>query len=291
VTRKQIGDVVIETIVELDGPLFEPARLFPEWTSEILEQNRDWMAPRHYDLASGLFVMPVQSFLIKTAHHTILVDGCFGNHKERANPNFNMLDTPWLKRLAATGTTPDDIDFVMCTHLHGDHVGWNTRLDCGRWVPTFPNATYLFAEAEWRHWDNESRRSGGPLAPHLEDSVLPVIDTGQAQFVGMDHEIEDGLVFEPLPGHTPGHVGLHVRSRGRAAILTGDMIHHPIQLVHQDLCSGFCHAPSLARATRRRFLETYVDTDVLVAPAHFPAPTFGLVRRAGNVFRYQFDGE
>ena len=233
--------------------------------------------------------MPIQSFLVKTPHHTILVDACFGNHKERTNPRFNMLDTPWLARLAEAGAAPEDIDFVMCTHLHGDHVGWNTRLDNGRWVPTFPHATYLFAETEWRHWDTVSRNSGAPLGPHLVDSVLPVIDSGQAAFVGMDHEIEDTVAFDPLPGHTPGHVGLRVQSKGAEAILTGDMMHHPLQVVHPDWCSGFCTDAALARQTRRAFLERTADTRILVAPAHFPAPTFGFVRRNGGSFGFRFD--
>jgi glyoxylase-like metal-dependent hydrolase (beta-lactamase superfamily II) len=286
VTTRTFGAISITTVVELDGPLFEPARLLPDCTPDILEAHRDWLVPRHYDPATGLFVMPIQSFLVKTPHNTILVDACFGNHKERANPQFNMLDSPWIERLAAAGAAPEDIDFVMCTHLHGDHVGWNTRLDNGRWVPTFPNATYLFAAAEWRHWDDVSRKTGAPLGPHLIDSVLPVIDCGQAEFVGMDHEIEDWVRFEPLPGHTPGHVGLRVGETGADAILTGDMMHHPLQVVYPDWCSGFCTDTTLARATRREFLARVADTPTLIAPAHFPAPTFGHVRSAGESYRF-----
>ena len=286
---KQVGNISITPVIELEGPMFDPKRLLPDWSDDVLARHRDWMIPRQYDVATKLLIMPIQSFLVRTAHHTILVDGCFGNHKERANPTFNMLSTPWLERLAAAGAAPEDIDFVMCTHLHGDHVGWNTRLDNGRWVPTFPNARYLFAETEWRHWDNESRRTLGPLAQHLQDSVLPVIDRGQADFVGTDHAIEDEVSFDPLPGHTPGHVGLHIKSQGAEAILTGDMMHHPIQCAYPDWSSGFCTDAKLSRKTRRGFLEKYADTDVTVAPAHFAAPTFGRIESRGTAFHFRFD--
>ncbi len=169
-------------------------------------------------------------------------------------------------------------------------MGWNTRLDNGRWVPTFPNARYLFAETEWNHLQKESAAAEQPLA-HLVDSVLPIIEAGLSQLVGMDHAIEDGIRFTPLPGHTPGHVGLHIENNSAEAILTGDMMHHPLQLTYPDWCSGFCKDPDFARATRRDFLGRYAETDVIIGPAHFPAPTFGFIESAGDTFRFRFDGE
>ena len=149
---RNIGKHSVDMIIELEGPRFEPERLLPDCTPEVLEEHASWLIPRHYDPETGLLVAPIQSFLVRTPRHTILIDGCFGNHKERLNPMANHFNTPWLDRLARTGVAPEDIDIVMCTHLHPDHVGWNTRLENGQWVPTFPNAKYLFAETEWKHW-------------------------------------------------------------------------------------------------------------------------------------------
>ncbi|NQV54392.1 MAG: MBL fold metallo-hydrolase [Rhodospirillales bacterium] len=288
--NKQIGAFSIETVIEQDGPMFDPGHLLPDWSADVLDEHGDWLIPRHFDLDSGMLVAPIQSFLVKTPHHTIMVDGCFGNHKERLNPRFSQQDLPWLDHLKDTGTNPEDIDIVMCTHLHPDHVGWNTRLENGQWVPTYPNATYLFAETEWKHLEAENAAAAQPMA-HFVDSVLPIIAAGQSKLVAMDHAIEDGIRFEPLPGHTPGHVGLTVEDRGVKSILIGDMIHHPLQLAFPDWCSAFCSDPALAIKTRRDFLERAAGTDLIVAPAHFPAPTFGLVERAGDVFRFRYDGE
>jgi glyoxylase-like metal-dependent hydrolase (beta-lactamase superfamily II) len=287
---RTIGKHTIETVIEQDGPMFEAGHLLPDWKPEVLEEHGDWLIPRHYDTATGLLVAPIQSFLVRTPHHTIMVDGCFGNHKNRLNPKFNQLDLPWLDRLADTGVGPDDIDVVMCTHLHPDHVGWNTRLDNGEWVPTFANATYLFAETEWNHWEAENKAAEQPLA-HLVDSVLPIIAAGQSQLVAMDHAIEDGIWFEPLPGHTPGHVGLNVEDGGEHAILIGDMMHHPLQMAYPDWCSAFCTDPDQAIATRRQFLERAAGTDLIVGPAHFPNPTFGTVERAGDAYRFRYEGD
>lgn len=286
-TMLKIGDVTITTVVETDGPTFDPAVLLPDWTDDVFKENRDWLVPDHFDPVSGFLIMPIQSFVVKTAHQTILVDGCFGNHKERANPRFTMLATPWLDRLAALGASPSDIDIVMCTHLHPDHVGWNTQLEDGRWVPTFRNASYLFNEVEWAHWEAENNAADEPLA-HLVDSVLPVIAAGQSQLVSSHHRIDDNIVMVPLPGHTPGHVGMEIGVGDETAILTGDMIHHPIQLAFPDWNSGFCSDQVTARATRRAFLERTAESNILVAPAHFAAPTFGRVKSHGEAFRFQF---
>ena len=147
---RNIGKYGIDMIIELEGPRFEPWRLLPDCTPEILKEHASWLIPRHYDPETDLFVAPIQSFLLKTPHHTILIDGCFGNHKDRPNPMANQLNTRWLERLAAAGATPEDIDIVLCSHLHPDHVGWNTKLENGQWVPTFPNAKYQIGRASCR---------------------------------------------------------------------------------------------------------------------------------------------
>jgi len=170
---------------------------------------------------------------VKTGRHTILIDSCLGNDKERpTRPQFHRLRTPYIADLARAGIRVEDVDYVMCTHLHWDHVGWNTRLDNGRWVPTFPNARYVMARREFAHWEAVHQR--GEETPHrtaFEDSVLPVVRTGQSVLVDDDYALEDGLWFEGAPGHTPGNVVIHARSAGATAVFMGDVIHHPLQLL------------------------------------------------------------
>lgn len=287
---RNIGKYGIDMIIELEGPRFEPWRLLPDCTPEILKEHASWLVPRHYDPETDLFVAPIQSFLLKTPHHTILIDGCFGNHKDRPNPMANQLNTRWLERLAAAGATPEDIDIVLCSHLHPDHVGWNTKLENGQWVPTFPNAKYLFAEPEFTHWEAVNNAAEQPLV-HLVDSVLPIVAAGQSQLVPMDHEVEDGLWLEPMIGHSPGHVGINVEDGGEHAIFIGDMTHHPLQLTYPDWCSGFCDDKPMAIKTRRDFCERAAETDLIVVPAHFPPPTFGTIMRDGDAYRFHYEGE
>ena len=198
--------------------------------------------------------------------------------------------------LARAGVRPEDVDLVMCTHLHCDHVGWNTRLVDGRWVPTFPNARYLMAREEFEHFDRLHR--AGPDYPvnhgAWEDSVLPVVASGQARIVEMRHQVEgdlgDGVWMEPAPGHTPGHVTVHLRAPSGEAILSGDILHHPISMALPDLSMYADWNPDLGRATRRALLERCADTSTLLLTGHFPAPTAGHVVSAGDAFAFRFVG-
>ena len=277
----QLGQITISRVVETEGPT--PAGfLLPGATEEILRSHADWMAPHFYDPASGKLVMSIHSFIVRTRHHTILVDTCLGNDKKRAVPNWNMRDGPFLNDLKQAGVTPQQVDFVMCTHLHVDHVGWNTRLENGSWVPTFPNARYLFARAEWEHW---SRSSDENYREVFQDSVLPVMEANQVDLVDSDHAIDDEIRFEPTPGHTPGHVSLHMASGGAEAVITGDLLHHPVQCAEPDLCSSFCVDPERAVATRKAFLARYADGPTRILGTHFAAPVAGHVVSAGNAWR------
>jgi glyoxylase-like metal-dependent hydrolase (beta-lactamase superfamily II) len=242
------------------------------------------------DPASGLLVFAFHSTVIKTPRATILVDTCSGNDKERPHKlRYHRKSWPYLANLAAAGFKPEDIDYVLCTHLHADHVGWNTRLVSGRWVPTFPNARYLFARQEWEHWRVAELRATYTTDPYYEDSLLPVMDSGQAELVATDYAFDDNVWIEPWPGHTPGHVCVVVQSQRASVVLSGDIMHTPLQCVEPQLNSCFCVDAEMARATRRRFLETFVDSPVMIIPAHFPTPSAGWIRSHDGSFRFHFD--
>ena len=247
-----LGDITLARVVESDNPHLLAGEVFPDWNDDAVRPHLDWMVPRHFKPERNELVITIQSFLVKTPHHTILVDACGGNDKERNRPQFHRQDGPWLETLGAAGTAPDDIDFVLCTHMHVDHVGWNTRLEDGRWVPTFPNARYLFARTEYEHWQKLAAETGLPrTGDYFTDSVLPVMEAGRADLVDSDFGIEDGVWLDPLPGHSPGAVGLHLKSAGGEAVLSGDTMHHMIQCHLPDWSTNFCTDQAQARATRR----------------------------------------
>lgn len=290
-TTSRIGETTVTRVYEQMGPGFPAARMLPGWDPAVLEEHGHWLSPNYYEAASGKFISSIHSWVIRTKHHTILVDTCCGNGKDRPGfERFHMLDTPYLDRLRAAGVAPEEVDFVMCTHLHVDHVGWNTRLLDGRWVPTFPNARYVFSRVEADHWDPAKNTALTPAqAAIFQDSVLPVIAAGQAMVIGMTDQIGDGLLVEPAPGHAPGHVVLRLLSGGDEGIFIGDVMHHPIQVYRPEWSSAFCTDPVQAEASRRRVLEQCCETGALVFPAHFGAPHVGRVRRAGTGYRFEFD--
>lgn len=286
----RIGEVEISRIPEFETPMFDPFFIYPELGAERLERHRPWLEPRLLDPATGKLVLAIQAFVVKTKRRTILVDACSGNDKERpSRPLFHRQSRPWLEALAEAGFRPEDIDFVLCTHLHIDHVGWNTRLVGGRWVPTFARARYLITRAEWEHWQSEENmRAYAGDDEHLRDSVLPVIESGQCDFVAMDYGFDDEAWLEPTPGHTPGHVALHVRSKGEEAVLCGDLMHTALQCAEPEVSTRFCVDMALSARTRRAFLERCAEHRHLVLPAHFPAPSGGTVVPEGNGFRFCF---
>ena len=288
----EFGDVTVAPIVEMELPLLDAATFFPDWDEEAIEPHRDWMIPRHYDPASGKVVINIQSFLIRTSRHTILVDTCVGNHKRRNRAFFDNAAFPWMDRFLAAGAAPEEIDFVLCTHMHVDHVGWNTRLENGRWVPTFPNAKYIFAQSELDFWLRQSERNlMTRTGDYVVDSVIPILDAGRELLVETDHQIEDGLTLEPLPGHTPGMVGLRIASGGREAILCGDLMHHMIQCHNPGWSTIACADREAARVTREAFLDRHAERDVIVVPSHFPNPTAGVIVPCEGTFAFRYLGE
>ena len=288
---RSIGGIEVASVVELERVGLPAAMVFPDWSKDLLKSEPEWTTPTYYDAKDETIIVAMQSFLLKTRHHTILIDTCIGNDKPRNNPHFDRLRLPWLERLHATGTRLEDVDFVCCTHMHVDHVGWNTRLDNGRWVPTFPKARYIFAQQEWDHWqrmskENKLERTGDYVA----DSVLPIVEAGRADMVATDHAIEDGIWLDHLPGHTPGLVGIHVKNAGGEAIFCGDMMHHPIQLARPGMSTNFDTDQKQAAATRRKFFEKTVGTNTLVVPTHFPGATSGHVtERSADSYGFKFD--
>jgi glyoxylase-like metal-dependent hydrolase (beta-lactamase superfamily II) len=233
----------------------------------------------------GRFLQSIHAFVIQAPGFTALVDTCVGNDKDRGGrAPFHMMQTTFLEDLKAAGVAPESVDLVVCTHLHVDHVGWNTRLDSGRWVPTFPRARHLFARREWEHWSSES--SADDTKRIMADSVTPVLDAGLADLVAMDHRVSDEMWFEPTPGHTPGHVSVRLRAGGAEAVITGDLMHCPVQVAEPDWCSHFDSDPDQARKTRRAFCERYADTAVAVLGTHFHHPTAGRIVRHGPTWRF-----
>lgn len=289
-----LGDFTIGRAVEMEGPFREPTFIIPEADPELIEANRDWLMPRFIDPESGFLIMSFHSFVIRTGKHTILVDACVGNDKERPErPMWHRRNGDYLERLAAQGVQPEDVDYVMCTHLHADHVGWNTRLVDGRWVPTFPNAKYIFGRIEYEYWHSQQVAAGDTPINHgcFNDSVLPVVEAGQSQLVDDGHELSHGIWVENAPGHTPGNAMLHLRSNGAHAVVCGDTIHHPVQLLRPGWSSAFCEDPVQSAVSRTRLVETYADTDSRILTAHFPDPVAGRIvsDSGGNGFRFRFD--
>jgi glyoxylase-like metal-dependent hydrolase (beta-lactamase superfamily II) len=290
-TARRLGDIAIARIVEREEPAFAVADLLPDATAEKLAPHRRWLEPKALDPATGLLILPIQSYVVRTRRHNILIDGCMGEDKTcRWHPPWHKLrGLRFLSDLAALGLAPEDIDFVMCTHLHSDHVGWNTRLVDGRWVPTFANARYIISARELAHWqDYNKAASVTGYKECLDESVLPVVAAGQALLVNEDYAIDEQVGLESLPGHTPGHFGVRLRSNGATAVMIGDLMHSPVQCAEPDWHGGSDADPVLARQVRRRFLEAHAETETLVLTAHFPSPSIGHIRRDGRAFRFAY---
>ena len=287
----RIGDFEVHRIAEYEGPFIAPETFFPDFDAEAVRAHPDHLGAQLIDRATGNLVFSFHSFIVKTGHHTVLIDSCLGNDKDRpTRPQFHRLRTSYIADLGRAGTKPEDVDYVMCTHLHWDHVGWNTRLENGRWVPTFPNARYIMARREFAHWEGVHQR--GEDTPHrlaFEDSVLPVVRTGQSVLVDDDYALEDGLWFEGAPGHTPGNVVIHARSRDAAAVFMGDVIHHPLQLLKPEWSTLACSDRELSRQTRTRLIEEHAGRGTRLLPAHFPSPTVGSIVRDGGAYTYAFE--
>lgn len=273
-----VGRVKITNVVEI-GATGGTRFILPQATPEEA-QKMPWLVP-HYANAEGRLRLNVQSWIVETPSHKIIVDTCIGNDKaNRSVPVWNGLNKPFLNDLAAAGYPIDTIDTVLCTHLHVDHVGWNTTLLGGKWVPTFANARYLFGKTEYEHWAAHSPE--GEHRAVFEDSVQPIVDAGRADLIGSDHRIGDEISLISTPGHTPGHMSLLVTSDGQQALLTGDVAHHPCQMAHLDWSSTADSDPVQSIETRKMLFSRFADTPALVFGGHYDP---GHIVRDGDAFR------
>jgi len=282
-----LGDVTVSRVEEVHGPVgMTPEQFFPGWQAQDWEDNADWLTPSHLS-ADNIVVTAFQTFVLRSEGRVILVDTGIGNDKSRpAVPSWDHLELGYLDNLAVAGVRPEDIDIVVNTHLHVDHVGWNTRLVDDQWVPTFPNATYLMPQLDVVHFDpaNNPAIPGGVNENVFEDSIAPVLAAGQVQQWEDEYVIDANLRLLAAPGHTPGASVLMLESGNDRALFAGDLVHAPLQLAHPQHSSCFCEDPAAAEATRRRLLGWAADNTALVLPAHFAGHTALEVGRDGDRF-------
>jgi glyoxylase-like metal-dependent hydrolase (beta-lactamase superfamily II) len=285
------GSITIDRVVDMDNVRLPSLRGFPQLTHDVIRQHIDRLGPRFIDPQTLDLLISFHTYVIRVAGKIILVDTCIGNDKDRPKrADWHQRQDVFLDRLNAVGVRPEDVDVVMCTHLHADHVGWNTRLINGEWVPTFPRARYLMAEVELNHL-REQTLLQGPSAFHgcYADSVLPVIRHGQAEMVGLSHRVLSGVYTEAIPGHTPGSVLIHIEDGHDHGVCTGDVIHHPFQLACPAMHTSYCADPVLSAAQRVSLCERYAGSDTRILTAHFPAPSAGRILRDGPAFAFEFD--
>jgi glyoxylase-like metal-dependent hydrolase (beta-lactamase superfamily II) len=280
------GEATIHRIIEMEVGFTPALEFLPNLTKEMLDENRSWMHPAALDANDNL-VLCFQSYVVKAGKHNILIDSCVGNDKDRpARPLWHKKkDDAFMRGLAAAGLTVNDIHFVLCTHLHVDHIGWNTRLENGRWVPTFPNARYIFSKTELDFWLDEAKKTD---LPQIVDSVIPIVEAKACDVVTSDHSLNDLITLIPTPGHTIDHYAVTLGKGGKDAVFTGDLIHTPLQALHPELSMRVDYNPAQGVASRTKFLETYCDTSTLCCFAHFPSPSKGYVKRWGNGFKCDY---
>jgi glyoxylase-like metal-dependent hydrolase (beta-lactamase superfamily II) len=293
--RWRVGALTVTRIIEAEG-LRAPEYMFRGLTKQMVREQ-EWLKP-NFATEAGDLISSIHAFVIDTGDRRIIVDTCVGNDKERRMPRWHLLQTAFLDDLAKAGYPPERIDTVLCTHLHVDHVGWNTRLVDGQWKATFPNARYLFGRIEFEHWSKPPHPTKAGEAPQevaenvmecdaiYRDSILPIVEAGLHELVETDHQLTDQIALMPTPGHSPGHVSVVLSSLGETAIITGDLMHHPIQCAMPELASNFDFDVELARKTRADFLDRHSDKPVLILGTHFATPAAGLIFRSGDRYRF-----
>jgi glyoxylase-like metal-dependent hydrolase (beta-lactamase superfamily II) len=277
----KIGDVKISRVIESEVA-WDGTMLLPNATVEGVKKEQDWLYPSFSDEV-GRLKLSIHALVLESMGKRIVIDTCIGNDKVRSNPEWNKLQLPFLQDLQKAGYSRESIDNVVCTHLHIDHVGWNTMLKNDKWVATFPNARYLIGGTEW---DFFSRQEDDFFKPPVDDSVRPLFEEGRADLVDDKRKITDEVWLESTPGHTPGHFAVRISSKGQDAVITGDLMHHPIQCRYPEWDDNFDVDLPQAKKTRRAFCERYADTGILVLGTHFATPSAGKIVKKDDSFRF-----
>jgi glyoxylase-like metal-dependent hydrolase (beta-lactamase superfamily II) len=279
----KIGDVTVKRIVEMEMPVayHEKHPFLPEARPEALAEI-PWLYP-NYVTPEGALRLSIHALLVEAPGLRLVVDTCIGNDRPRRFIGRQPLATDFLKHMAEAGWERDSVDAVVCTHLHVDHVGWNTMLEGETWAPTFPRARYLIGRKEYEHWMAEGDEEQQVI---LSDSIAPIFEAGLADLVDMDHRLTPEIRLVPTAGHTPGHVSVAIESGGQKALITGDFMHHPSQIARPDWCPPFDHDTTASTATRKAMIEDLADGPVLVIGTHFAAPTAGHIVRDGDSYRF-----
>jgi len=282
----QIGKIKVTRIQEVVFPEFSD--VIPAVTKELVKEIK-WLFP-HFVTADGHLSLSIHSLIVETPTHKLVVDTCIGDGRDRMPmEGMHMLSTNYMRDMQSEGYQPEDIDFVLCTHLHVDHVGWNTRLVDGKWVPTFPNAKYIMDKKDLDFWGSIDADTDIDFMQVqrqvFEDSLMPVINAGLAQPVDAPSIICEGVRLISTPGHTPGHVSVVLESEGQTGLITGDFIHHPIQFHDPALVSPFDVDNEMAIETRRRIFGEYADTPTLIIGTHFAGPTAGTLVTENGTYR------
>src|SRR5215469_8615055 len=280
-----IGDVKVTRVVEMEIP-FKYSEKYPfiaEARPEALK-TMPWLYP-HFVSPEDHLLLSIHALRVDAPGLTLVVDTCIGNDRPRQFLRGQPLQTAFLEHMKEAGFTRENVNAVVCTHLHVDHVGWNTMLDGGKWVPTFPNAKYLIGRQEYDHW--RSQKDDHEQEAVLADSVKPIFDAGLAQTVDLNHRISPEIRLTPTTGHTPGHVSVVIESKGQTAVITGDMMHHPCQIGRPHWVAVFDSDQQAALATRQAMLKDWADKPVLIIGTHFVGPTAGYVKRDGDAYRFE----
>ena len=287
--KYQIGSFSVTRVFEKSSTAGSPQYLLPDWTPAAAKKHEHWLIPGSMGENHEYLIRSIHTWVIKTDRHTILVDAGIGNDKERPHiPAFHRLASSYLDRLQAVGVTPEDVDYVFLTHLHADHVGWNTRLVDGTWVPTFPNARYVFSQAEDAAFAKKT--DGNEINDGVyEDSVLPIIKAGLADRVIPDGSpYLEGIALHSAPGHSMGHMAISLTSQGEQALFGGDVMHHPLQVYYPEWNSCFCENAQLARTSRRWLLDYAAERRAILFSGHFAESSAGVVRKNGHDFQWEF---
>lgn len=280
--RWELGEVRISRIEETIDPL-DGTILYPAATRAGLEAHRDWLAP-NFMSARGDLILSYHALIVEADELVIMVDTCLGEHKVPGWESLWPEHSPFLANLRRAGFGVEDIDVVLCTHMHFDHTGWNTRYVDGRLVPTFPRARYLFSRAEWEYWGPQK----DPIVATStkEVAVRPLVESGQAEFVASDYRLSPSIWLEATPGHSPGHVAVRISSRGEEALLSGDAVHHPVQWAETAWCALADTDLEQSKRTRDRLIDEHADRDTLIIGAHFAPPCAGRVVRTTAGVRF-----